>query len=79
VPVAVFSHTHTEPLGFIRNCVRAFCFFREWKVEEGEGSYCLCIECCRLYRLVTFVVASEAFVSSVISFPSSVQNCFFLL
>lgn len=33
----------------------------------GEVTYCLCIECCRLYRLATFVVANAAFVSSVIS------------
>jgi hypothetical protein len=37
----------------------------------GEVTYCLCIECCRQYRLATFVVAGAAFVSSVISFFNS--------
>ena len=46
--------------------------------SEGEVAYCLCIECCRLYRLATFVVANETFVSSVISFFNSESFLSFL-
>jgi len=46
--------------------------------SEGEVTYCLCIECCRLYRLATVVVANEAFVSSVISFFNSKSFLSFL-
>jgi Cytochrome c biogenesis factor len=44
----------------------------------GEVTYCLCIECCRLYRLATFVVANAAFVSSVVSFFNSESFLSFL-
>jgi len=47
--------------------------------SEGEVTYCLCIECCRLYRLATFVVTNAAFVSSVISFFNSESFLSFFL
>ena len=46
--------------------------------SEGEVTYCMCIECCRLFRLATFVVANAAFSSSVITFFNSESLLSFL-